>query len=131
MKIWGTSYQAGTRAIEAYKWIRRYSVNSLKGKLTKKELSAIVDSLNGSMFEDQFAINHVAFIAHLEDADKFESLGVRWGINIDSLKKKIEKMSPAEIYFLQEEINRFWTLESENGYGSPNPALEKLLNFLC
>lgn len=129
VKLYGSAYAGGTRAAESYLWIRKYSLKTLKGKLTRSELSALIDSQNGSMFEEQFAINHSAFIAHIEDADQFDNIGARWGINVKGLIQKVTIMSVSEIFFLQEEIDRFWNIES--AFGAPSPNLEKFLDTLC
>jgi len=128
VKLYGSAYAGGTRATEAFLWLRKYALKGLKGKLTKNELSALIDIQNGSIFEEQFAVNHSAFIAHIEDADEFEGIGEKWKIDIKALIEKVKNMSTCEIFFLQEEIDRFWNVEQ--AFGSPNPDLEKFLGTL-
>ena len=127
-KLYGSAYAGGTRATEAFLWLRRYTLKGLKGKLTRDELSALTDIQNGSIFEEQFAVNHSAFIAHIEDANEFEGIGKKWNIDIKALIEKVKNMTTCEIFFLQEEIDRFWNVEK--AFGSPNPDLEKFIGTL-
>lgn len=128
-KLFGSAYAGGTRAAEAYLWLRRYTLKGIKGILTENELYAITDSLNGSIMEPQFIVNQSAVIAHIEDADQFEGLGKKWDIDINALIEKLKSMSPADLYFLHDEIDRFWNIPG--AYGSPNPELGKLKEFFC
>lgn len=127
-KLYGSAYAGGTRATEAFLWLRRYTLKGLKGKLTRNELSALTDIQNGLIFEEQFAVNHSAFIAQIEDSDWFDHIGERWQVDVKALIKKVEQMTTCEIFFLQEEIDRFWNVEK--AFGSPNPDLEKFLGTL-
>ena len=127
-KLYGSAYAGGTRATEAFLWLRRYTLKGLKGKLTRDELSALTDIQNGLIFEEQFAVNHYAFVAHIEDSDWFDHIGERWQVDVKALIKKVEQMTTCEIFFLQEEIDRFWNVES--ALGSPNSNLEKFLDTL-
>ena len=128
VKLYGSAYAGGTRATEAFLWLRRYALKGIRGKFTKNELSALIDIQNGSIFEEQFAVNHSAFIAHIEDANEFEGIGRRWDIDIKVLIEKVNHLNTCEIFFLQEEIDRFWNVEK--AFGSPNPDLEKFLGTL-
>jgi len=128
LKDYGSAYAGATRAAESFLWLKRSSLKGLKGKLSRQELTALVDSFKWSIFEEQYAIHHNMLIGHIEDSNQFESLGDRWGIDIPALIEKVNSMSIAEIFFLQEEIDRFWNVEC--AFGAPNPNLEKFLDTL-
>jgi hypothetical protein len=44
------------------------------------------------------------------------------------LKAKLEKLTASQIFFLQEEISRYWHVEK--AYGAPHPDAEKFLETL-
>jgi predicted 3-demethylubiquinone-9 3-methyltransferase (glyoxalase superfamily) len=74
----------------------------------------------------QAQVNPEVVLAGLEDAEKFDHLSDRWGIDFEVLINKIKSLSVAGLYFLQEEIDRFWNEPS--AYGAPSPDLELFLD---
>jgi len=124
--LWG-SVSAGTeKAVDAYVALRPRIIQDTMKKFSRSELSAMIDTLNGTMFQSQFASKPQMLAYEMEDGDKYDEIGEKWEIDVDLLVNKIKLLNPASCYFMQEEINRFWY--NENEYGGPG---KKLDNFLA
>ena len=130
-EIYGKKTPGAERASECFPYIRRHTLFELKGYFTPEELKGMVDSYNGTLMDTQWMPIKDMVIGHLEDADKFEHISTKWGFNLDQLREKIKKLTSAHVFFLQEEINRFWNYD--NAYASDDnsgPDLEKFVNEL-
>ncbi len=95
-------------AAEAYVFIRRYTLRELKGMFTREELIGMISNLNGTLQQPEFQSNPVMFAAHLEDGELYESLSKQYGFNFGTLMQKVQKLTSAQVFFLQEEIRLFW-----------------------
>lgn len=95
---------------EGFLAIRNHTLLELKGIFTRDELVALTDSLNGTLLEENFKPNKSMAIAHLEDFEQFENGISRHGANSDQLLAKVGNLTAAQIYFLQEEILKFWNM---------------------
>jgi hypothetical protein len=104
-----SSVSAGAeRAIDCYLALRSRSLHEIKGKFSRGELSYLVDMMNGTMLEVQFAVNPSVQIAAIEDADKYEGLAAKWGVNLPVMIDKFMELNSAQCLFLIEEIKMFW-----------------------
>lgn len=98
---------------EGFLAIRNHTLLELKGIFTREELVALTDSLKGTLLEENFKPNKSMAVAHLEDFEQFENGISRHGANPEELFEKFQKLTSAQIYFLQEEILRFWERSQE------------------
>lgn len=127
--IYENTSKGAAFAVEAYPHLRRYTLNEIRGIFTKEELSFMVDNLNGLIMQSVFMINADIFISGLEDGIEYEDLENKWGVDFVKLFEKINMLKSAQVYFLQDEIRRFWQIPT--AYGSPSPDLDKLIQNLC
>lgn len=88
--------------------LRQYTLHELRGVFTKEELTAIVDSQNGTMLVVDYLPNVGVMAAHLEDFEKFENGISRHGANPQVLLQKINKLTASQVYWLQDDIKVFW-----------------------
>lgn len=124
-ELHGSVSSGAGRAVEIYLALRSRSLHNIKGRFDRKELSYLVDMLNGTMFDPKLAVIPDVLIAGIEDADEYEQLGAKWDVDIEVLSAKVRDLTSAESCFLIEEINRFWYGQ---GYGAPTPELEAFLD---
>lgn len=94
--------------LENFLHLHRYTVNELKGVFIRDEIIAIVDSLNGIMYQPSWAANKGALIAHLNDSEQLDGMGKHWGIDTQKLIDKVEKLTAAQVMIWQYEVSRFW-----------------------
>lgn len=121
-----TNYREGIeRSLEGYLLIRERSIRRLKGLFSNDELSAMIDSFNGTMMLPEFMTNTSIFLAHMEDSFKMDYLSDRWGINCNKLTEKLKGLNDFDTYVLQEEIYRFWN-EPRAYNNNLNEFLERL-----
>lgn len=100
---------------EGFLAIRNHTLLELKGIFTREEMIALTASLNGTLLEENFKPNKSMAIAHLEDFEQFENGVSGQGANFEKLIEKVNKLTAAQIYFLQEEILRFWNVDNLSG----------------
>jgi hypothetical protein len=111
-EIYGKKTPGAERAVECYLYIRRHTLLELRGIFTPEELKGMVDSYNGTLMDAQWMSNKDMAVGHLEDAERFEYISQKWGFDFDKFIQKVKKLTSAQIFFLQEEINRFWNYDS-------------------
>lgn len=124
--LYGSVSAGSENAVNAYVNIRPRVLRELKNQFTKEELSLIVDSLNGTIFDPKLATNNSMLSAGIEDSISFDGIDEKWGVDKESILNKITNLSAAHTYFLMEEISRFWNIPK--AYGAPTPDLEAFLN---
>lgn len=100
----------------------------IKGKFTREQIIAIADSLNTSMLDESEMSSKAKMMAGFEDSENLESGFSRHGANFQEFQQTFSSLTPAECFFLIDEINRFWNIPE--AYGSPTPDLEKLIKNL-
>lgn len=112
-KLHGNKTNGATRAVEAYLAIRNLTMPRLVGRFTQNELKYLVDIQNGTIFQAGIAASARTWIAEVEDSDTFDYMGKKWGVNVPTLIEKIKQMASAEIFFMREEIDRFWNADGK------------------
>lgn len=90
------------------KFLRTTFLGELKGKFTREEWVAMVDSLNGTPFYEHHHINPLYMVIQLDDFEKLESGVSRHGADFSALKQKLEGLTTGQLYFLIREIETFW-----------------------
>lgn len=124
-KIFGGSNNENARkALEAYLAVRTvWEVEVVRKKpFTPDELRLLCDIQNGSVFDASQAASVRMWVASIEDADHYDGIGEKWGVDIPQLIEKVQQIPVLEVYFWREEISRFWDVRS--AYGSPSPDLD-------
>ena len=96
------------KAVAAYHRIRALSLAQLRGIFSRAELTALVDSRNGYMLSSSLQGSQAVFMAGLEDAETLSNVLSRHGAELESIRKKITAMHPAQIFLLEEVIDDFW-----------------------
>jgi len=99
-------YEGLKSSSEIFFILRRIIAPSLR-VLTRNELTAVVDMLNGTMFQHEMATNQV-LIAEIEDSEMYEQTCTRHGINSRELVEKVKNLLPVVVFFLMFEVSQFW-----------------------
>ena len=94
--------------IHSYAALRKEELRSLKGTFNEAEIKYLVDMLNSTIIDPQFAGKPELLAHEVEDADKYEGLGEKWAVDSQSLLEKVNSLSPGSCMFLQQEIRRWW-----------------------
>lgn len=97
----------------AWQNLRSYTIETLKGIFTHDELLGIVDAYNETTFEPRFASHSQFLKIEMEDAEKFQNQSSKFNYDQKKILEKINKLQSAQVYFLLEEINRFWNFDSQ------------------
>ena len=63
---------------------------------------------NGTMLVPELQYQKDVLRAKIEDAERYDGACIRHGADIDELLEKVNELTPAEVYILQEEIVRAW-----------------------
>ena len=108
-------------AIRTLRAIRVASTFEIKGLFTAPEWLFLIDSLNVYMQIEALCCNASALIAHCEDAEKYEGVATRYGVNLDALSKKISGLHGANIEAIYYRVSQFWA--------HPEASLEEYSNF--
>jgi hypothetical protein len=94
--------------------IRRRTLNEIKGVFSPSEWLLMADSLNGTGITSEFRCLPVALAANVEDSDKFDDLGVKWGVDIPQLLDKINRLTAAQVDAVFTRIEAFWNDENRD-----------------
>ena len=116
------------KALNAYDALRRAALKEIKESFTREELLGLIDMQNGHLLSPQLQARVEVYLGSLEDAQQYDQLSIRWDFNYEILRRKIEFLSPNAVYFLQEEIDRFW--KEPKAFGSPTPDLEIFIRYI-
>lgn len=102
-KEYGTMYKGVKRATESWLFLKRRTLEELKGFFTRDEMIFLVSMLNGTFFEPNM-IRKEVMIAEIEDTVRYEQPEY----NSKDLIEKIKNLSYAQLFFLVEDIYHFW-----------------------
>lgn len=103
-----------SHALESFAALQKRVKTQLKGVFTQNELLAIIDNLNGTMFQADFMTSKEMFLHHLQDGNSFEGLYQKWEIDVKSFEAKINALDNFSAFFLQEWAMRFWNFNHRN-----------------
>lgn len=114
-KIYKTRYDGAQTAIEGFLAIRINTLAEIKkAGFSYAEIMAIVASLNGTMTSGaRMQCNKAAFMAHMEDFQELESGISQFEADPKPLLEKLNSLTAAQIYFLQDEIFVWWERSDE------------------
>lgn len=116
---------AAQTAVEVLLWMRRATIHELKGKFTRDEIVGLASSLNGLIPTWQVMCNPVVFVAHTEDAEKYECAISTNGADPDVLVEKLKNLTSGQATILQLELWAFWNRDENK-----DPDLESLIKTL-
>lgn len=99
----------------------RHADMDLRGIFEPKEWKFLVDSLNGTIVQDDFRFSREALVANNEDSDMYEGAAARWGVELKKLNEKCMRLSASQVEALYRRIEKYWE--------SPDAELEQWSNF--
>lgn len=102
-----TTHQIGNRDLGRYYNLLDYALKEVT--LTEQEALFIVDSTNGSIFDE---VGIRMLWAGLEDSIRYDSLDAKYQIDGNELINKIKKANIAYLFALADAIERFWILNN-------------------
>lgn len=121
----GTKYSSANggvnRALYLLENLEKRLGAEIRGTFTEDELKAILDANNGTMVSEPFWGSQRAMAIQMEDAEQFDQVGKKWGVDVSVIIEKIQDLSPASFLYFHEEIYRFWN--EPPAYGSPAPQI--------
>jgi len=111
--------------LEVFTFLRRATIRDLKGKFTREEIIALLDSFNGLMPTWQIMVNPSVLVAHTADAEKYQYSASSHGADINALLAKLESLSSAQATILQLELWAFWNRDETR-----SPDIETFISIL-
>lgn len=112
--IFGNATAGSTMAVESWIELRKRTLIELVGLFDENELYGIIDNLNGHIPDVKFLCTNEMLWWHLSDGEKYEYLFSRWGIDQESFKKKVDALTSAQTFFIQNEILNWWKLQDKS-----------------
>lgn len=94
--------------LDNVRYSRVYSLKEIKGMFTSDEWKFFVDSLNGTLVNDQFRYNKGALIAHCEDSEELEGTATKYNVVMNVLKEKINSLTSSQIEALYSRVEQYW-----------------------
>jgi hypothetical protein len=107
-EIYGSQGIGLMSAVDCFLEIRRRNTG-WKGVFTRDELTAILASYNGIAMERKY-FNLDFFKVHMEDAEKYEQGCTFYDTSVEAIMDKASKMPFLDLFFMHEEIFRFWNV---------------------
>ncbi|MDI3504949.1 MAG: hypothetical protein PWQ81_171 [Bacteroidota bacterium] len=111
---YGISPYKISESIAELQMIRRRSEAELKGVFTPAEWMLMADSLNGTIATSDFRCYPSALAANIEDSDKFDNIGEKWGVDVPRLIDKINRLTSAQVDAVFSRIEAFWNDENRD-----------------
>lgn len=121
-KNYGQISTAAQLILEPHERLRKTAMAELQGYFTREELTALVDSQNGTMLTPDFIYNKTFFLAQLEDFEQLENGISRHGADADALMDKVRNLNSGVVYLLVMDIMTFW--QAGNNF-------DDFINTLC
>lgn len=98
--------------VEPFDRLRQITIKELKGYFTREEITALIDSQNGTMLTPDFIYNKFFLLAQLEDFEMLEGGISRHKVEPSELFEKIQKLSSVQVYYILLDIHIFWQTNS-------------------
>ena len=116
-KLYGFKTTGIQEAIDSFLYLRMHTIREIRGTFTESELLALTDFLRRMPIEDPLLrINKDTLITLLLDNSELHDLSISHEIVYNDLKPKLEKLTAAQVYFLQSEIARYWKVNKGKRY---------------
>lgn len=106
--LYGKQGEGVTSALDCFLELNR-RMTAIKLPFSREELIAIIDAYNGTMMDRKFFVLDF-FRVQMEDAEAYESTCTRHGCDVQTLIEKAGTLHYAELFFMLEQINRFWNV---------------------
>lgn len=100
--------QAVISEINTIRRIRTVAMGELKGLFSPEEWIFLADAFNGTLIDEIFCANVGAFMAACEDADRYEGLAVKHGIELSPFLAKVKTLHGANIEAIYSRIKEYW-----------------------
>lgn len=101
------------RWAQALMGIRKMTFVSLKGYFAENELKFLLDQGNGRNFDPVSALKIENLKFNIQDACRLDKLDEKWKVDTGRLLKKMENMTPMQVYFLNDWVDLFWNGKRE------------------
>lgn len=111
----GNKNAGAAEAITGYLYIRRATLQELKGKFTREEATALLDMYNGTLLTPELQYQPQVLRAKIEDAEQYDHTCSIHGADVNKLLGKTDKLTAAQVWVLQQEIVRAWERNIEGG----------------
>lgn len=95
-----------SQSIELMPLARLNALKEIRGLFTSDEWKFFADSLCNVNATAQFRFNKNAFWERLIDFKRFE--GTKFDVNIETLKKKIDKLTTMQVEAIYSRVDDFW-----------------------
>lgn len=107
LALYGTIYNGASHAASSFLYIRRATLLELSGKFTQDELLFIIRALEKSVNRPETMSSRDILIAEIQNAETFNKITrLLKGCDFDTVVKKIEQLTSAQVYYLRDEIDR-------------------------
>lgn len=113
---------------EGFMNIRKYTLPELRGIFNKEELTGLLNTTNGTMFQAEFAANIRMLSISVEDSEHFDHNSELYGYDFQKFFKKIQKLTAAQAFLLLFECWRFWNVE--NAYATKESSQNNIDIFV-
>jgi len=118
-KIYPSLNFAANRALNAWVYLRTETLDELKKTFAVGELCYLIDLYNTQIFDPRYMIRRDVTRQEIEDGEKYEQLAGKWDVDLVEFTGKIEKLSAAQVFFLNEWAKLFW---ENNHYSNTSPT---------
>jgi hypothetical protein len=108
------SVAAGAQhAAENYYQLKGQTARELKGRFTRQELIAMIDSLNGLFHTPMTQSSVQMFLIGMTDSEELDGTFTRHEADWNAFKAKAEQLTSAQVFFLQQLIKEFWDVPND------------------
>ena len=97
-----------TTAVTALDMLRRHTLSTLRGVFAPAEWSYMADALNGTITDTTMRTNATMLMASMEDANTYDDMAHKWGVDFAAFRHKLEHLSPAQCDAVYVRVDRYW-----------------------
>ena len=108
--------------LELFTAIRKETVRELKGRFSRKEIMALIDSYKASAPRLQNMATNYVLVGHTKDAERDFKCTSSNNANLNVLIEKLKMLSSGQAAILQLELWAFWNRNEDE-----TPDLEKFI----
>jgi len=103
---------AAATVVHLFTYLRRVTIMELRGRFTPSEIKAMAEAYKWFKPAWQIMCDNSAVITNLVNAEKHKSVASSFGVDIDTLVKKLETLTSSQATILQLELISFWEHET-------------------
>jgi hypothetical protein len=101
-KIYPSLNFAANRALSSWVYLRAATLTELKRMFSKLELNYLIDLYYSKSFDPRSMIRKQTTKQEIDDGDKYLKLGEQWNVDVFEFAQKIDKLTAAQVLFLNE-----------------------------